>query len=127
MARKRTLPLLASLLALALGCNSGNEERFDTASESFIKAMHAIEEGDAATAMQALTASLDQLPTAEAYMERAKLYEDAGKHDEALQDCRSALEVDPENTDVQWLLGEYEKPEQKRFKGKFKNPPSSSK
>lgn len=127
MARNKVRWLIASLLTLAVGCGSGQEERFATARSSYLEAMQAIEEGDAAQAISALTASIDLMPTAAAYMERAKLYAAADKQQEALKDSRAALDLDPDNTDAQWLLGEIEKPAKQRFQGQFKTPPSSGK
>lgn len=125
MIRGASLPFYASLLVLSLGCGSKQDGGFETARDSYAEAMQAIEQGDTAKAMSALTASLDTMPTVTVYLERAKLYAADGKQEEALQDCRAALELKPENQDAKWLLAEIEKPADKRFKGKNQNPPSS--
>ncbi len=120
--------LFVSWLTLAVGCGSGQDkEQFNMASDAFLDAMQAIDKGDSAQAISSLTASLDLMPTAVAYIERAKLYVTADKLSEALRDSRAAVELEPDSTDAQWFLDEIEKPAKKRFKGKFKNPPSSGK
>jgi Tfp pilus assembly protein PilF len=127
MSRRASFPLIAGLLVVALGCGSKQDREFETARDSYAEAMQAIEQGDMAKAISALTASLATMPSVTVYMERAKLYAADGKQEEALQDCRAALELKPENQDAKWLFEEFEKPVDERFKGGRQNPPSSSK
>ena len=119
--------LLVSTLFMACGCGSSEEANFGSAREAYLEAMQAAQQGDTAKAIEGLTASLAAVPAAATYMERAKLYLAEGRQDEALQDCQAALELDPENEDVKWLLGEVKKPEKERFKGDQQAPPSSGK
>jgi len=125
MPKKTSALLLAGLLLVALGCGDKQDGKFTSAQESFAEAQQAIEQGDTAKAISALTTSLDTLPTVTVYLERAKLYAADGKQEEALQDCQAALELSPDNRDAKWLLTELKKPAEKRFEGKNENPPSS--
>jgi len=125
MSVKASLSLLVGLFLVVPGCGQQQDVKFETASDSFAEAKQAIEQGDTAKAFAALTKSLDTLPTVTVYLERAKLYAADGKQEEALQDCKAALELRPDNQDAKWLLAELEKPTEKRFKGNNQNPPSS--
>ena len=89
-----------------------------------VDARKAIGAGDTAKAMEALTASIEQEPNVWALMERSKLYLAEEKIDEAKADCAQAKELEPENIDIAWLLGEIDKPADKRFKGRNQFPPS---
>lgn len=119
--------LLCILLALAQGCDERPEERFGSAGEHFMRAQDALAAGDSAAAMEALNASIDAGPNPWAYLQRAQLHLEQGDADAAKADAEAGLETQPENRDLKWLATELRKPPQKRFKGRFAEPPSVSK
>ena len=116
----------AVLLLLPVGCLEKNPE-VKKSVNYLIEAREAIAAGDNAKAMEALNASIEAQPNNWALFERAKLQLEAGDEEAALASCEQALELDSESADVLWLKGEIEKPKAKRFKGRFKNPPSKGK
>ena len=50
-----------------------------------------------------------------------------GKDREALADCEAGMKLEPENSDLKWLVGQIKKPLAQRFKGRDQSPPSSYK
>lgn len=119
--------LFAMMVAVLFGgCDAGKSE-VTVSNNYFIEASRAIGAGDTVKAMEALNASLDIKPSVWAYMERAKLNLQNGDQQAALADCQAALAISPEDRDVLWLQAEIKKPASKRFKGRFKTPPSHSK
>ena len=59
--------------------------------------------------------------------ERANIYVEQGNEEAAIADCKAGLEVDSNDRDLNWLLAELEKPANKRFKGRFAQPPRAVK
>ena len=116
----------AVLVALA-GCGSDENAQFNEARDLFLEASSALQSGDSAKAIEAFTKCIEVMPSAEAYMERAKLYAEANRQEDAMKDCEAALEFSPENPDVLWLIEELKKPKEKRFQGKTAEPPSRGK
>jgi Tfp pilus assembly protein PilF len=125
----RKLTWLA-MLFLAIspgGCGDSGEVALTEEQNYFVAAAEALEAGDDAKALEMLTASIDTTPTRYAHFERAKLYEKQGEDEKALADCTAALALQPDDKDVLWLQGEIKKAKDKRFKGRFAQPPSAAK
>ena len=120
------LVLLACVLP-GIGCGDAEKAKTEAAVNHFVAAAKAIAEGDNEAALRELTASIEEKPSAWAYFQRAKVFLDDGKEKEAAEDCVKGLESDPKHRDLKWLQGELKKPAAKRFKGRFKNPPSAGK
>lgn len=120
-------PILVIVFLVVSGCGQRNSPEQQPATQHFLAAQEALAKGDKAAALQSFTASIDAKPTGWAYMERAKLYLDQGNADAAIADCEAGLAVEPENDDLEWLLGEAKKPAESRFKGKYAQPPSAKK
>jgi hypothetical protein len=120
---------LVLLLFLFPGIGCGGEEKGvpKAAMDHFVAASKAITAGDNETALRELTASIEEKPSAWAFYQRAKVMLETGKEGEAAQDCVQGLELDPAHRDLKWFAGELKKPVKKRFKGRFKNPPSARK
>lgn len=93
----------------------------------FREAMEAVAAGDKAKGMELLNECIQIKPSHYAYLERARLYMDQKDTPKAIDDCKKGLELDPENKELTWLLGELEKPEPERFKGPAALPPASRK
>ena len=118
--------LICGLLWTSGGCGGSQVEQID-AKNYFLEAQEALRQGDTTKAIAAFTASIESKPNAWAYMERAKLYAAAGQDQQALEDAQKAVELEPENSDTVWLVGELKKPAAQRFKGVFAVPPSARK
>jgi tetratricopeptide (TPR) repeat protein len=118
--------LLVGLLNVTGGCGGSDVEVMD-ARNYFLEAQEALKQGDTTKAIAAFTASIESKPNAWAYMERAKLNAAAGQDQQALDDAQKAVELEPENSDTAWLVGELKKPAAQRFKGIFAVPPSARK
>lgn len=125
-ATRRLFLKLASLgvVVVASGCGGSVEPEELIV---FKDAMAAITGGDRAKGMELLNKCIEIKPSHYAYFERAKLHMEAKETAKAIDDCNKALELDPGNKDITWLLGELKKPEPKRFKGPTELPPSSKK
>lgn len=119
--------LLLVSLAVVTGCGDSGEPKFDKATNHFIEAQAALESGDREKAMTHLDASIAGKPSVWAYRKRAELHLEMGNDQQALQDAKDGLALDPEDRDMKWLVGELAKPAAQRFKGRFANPPSASK
>lgn len=124
---------IASLLASSLvvvsaisGCGDDKPELSDSRNY-LVEAREAMNAGDNAKAMEMLKSSIEAQPNTWAYIELAKLQVEAGEDEAAMQNIEAGLALDPDSADMKWLKGELEKPEGKRFQGRFKNPPSASK
>jgi Tfp pilus assembly protein PilF len=117
---------LHACLALA-GCGQRDAVELTEEQNYFVLAADALNSGDDAKAMEMLTKSIETKPSRYAHYERAKLHEKQGADDQALADCAAALQLQPGDKDVLWLQGEIKKPKDKRFKGRFANPPSAAK
>jgi tetratricopeptide (TPR) repeat protein len=111
----------------ASGCGDSDKGVPEAAVNHFIAASKAIADGDREAALRELTASIEQKPTAWAYYQRAKVLLDGGQESEAADDCVKGLELEPDHRDLKWFAGELKKPAAKRFRGRYKNPPSASK
>lgn len=125
---RSTLPAAAAailLLPLA-GCGEKHSE-VKKSNELLIEARQAIVSGDTAKAIEALNASIEAQPNTWALFELAQLQLKEGDEQAALASCVQGLELDSESADILWLKGEIEKPAEKRFKGRFKFPPSQRK
>lgn len=124
-ARRRFLGVLSLAAAsVASGCGgTGEPEELIVYKE----AVAAIVAGDNAKGMELLNKCLEIKPSHYAYMERAKLYMSMKETQKAIDDCKKGLELDPQNKDLAWLLGELQKPEPKRFQGPAALPPASRK
>ncbi len=116
----------AHLLILAVGCGE-TTSKVPPAMNHIVEARRALAEGDQAKALESLTASIETDANVWAYYERAKIQLDRGDDQAATADCQALLELEPNNRDGKWLLGEIEKPAEKRFQGAQAQPPSSSK
>jgi len=119
------LLLLIGLLVVP-GCAEKHADVVDSRNY-LVEAREAILAGDSAKAMESLQASIKAKPNTWAYLELAKLQLAAGDDKAAIENCELGLKLDSSNADLRWLQGEANKPEGKRFKGRFKNPPSSGK
>jgi tetratricopeptide (TPR) repeat protein len=115
--------LLAS--AMPIGC--GGKEAKKKEDELYREAQVAISEGKTDEAIDKLTQSLEVKPTFYSYFSRALVYARQGKDREALADCEAGMKLEPENSDLKWLVGQIKKPPAQRFKGRDQSPPSSSK
>jgi tetratricopeptide (TPR) repeat protein len=115
--------LLASVLPV--GC--GGKEATKKEDQLYIEAQVALSEGKRDEALDKYTQSLEVKPTFYSYFARGWLYAREGKDREALADCEAGLKLEPENSDLKWLLGQIKKPPAQRFKGRDQSPPSSSK
>jgi lipoprotein NlpI len=113
--------ICGSLCLTLAGCS---REPFDEATQHMMAARTALSEDNKEVAMQELTAAIEKGGSAWAYFERAKLHADAGDTDAAKADCRKALEIDPENDEIKWYLGQLDRPSDQRFQSP---PPSASK
>ena len=125
----RSLWPAAAAVALVLpvaGCGEKHAE-VKHSNDLLIEARQAITAGDTAKAIEALNASIEAKPNTWALFELAQLQLGEGDEQAALASCDKGLELDPESADILWLKGEIEKPEEKRFKGRFKFPPSQRK
>jgi tetratricopeptide (TPR) repeat protein len=118
--------MVCCLLVSAVGCGSG-EFKLDPEANYFVQAQAALEQGTIDEALDLLSKSIEVKPQAYAHYQRARIYVDREEDSLAIDDCKRGLELEPENRDLQWLLGELQKPKNSRFKGKFKDPPGASK
>lgn len=109
-----------------LGCGGKDGPPMSEANRLFLEAQELLAEGKTDQAMETLTASIAADPTMWAYAERAKLRAQAGNEQAAIEDCDAALKIFPADPDLLWLKGEFEKPKDKRFQGRFKTPPSAN-
>lgn len=127
--RQRSIAIgatFATSATLLLGCRE-SEQSFGAAGEHLIAAREALAAGDSAAALVSLNASIEAEPNVWAYIERAKLRGERGEIEAAQADCRAGLELLPENRDLKWMLAEFEKPANQRFKGRNATPPTASK
>jgi tetratricopeptide (TPR) repeat protein len=111
-------------MALASGCGGSVEPEELVV---FKEAMAAVAAGDKAKGMELLNQCLEIKPSHYAYLERARLRMEAKEVPQAIDDCKKGLELDPQNSELQWLLSQLEKPEGQRFKGPDALPPASRK
>ncbi|WP_428307717.1 hypothetical protein [Lacipirellula sp.] len=118
----QALTLVAALLA-CLGC-SGEQAPVSNANQLFIDAQAQLKTGNREEALKLFTASVDAEPSTWSLFERAKLHEQLGNDQAALDDCTAALAIEPGDRDVEWLQRELKKPKAQRFKGSLANPPS---
>jgi Tfp pilus assembly protein PilF len=111
----------AGLLSIG-GCGSSapsTEKSYD----HFVAAAKALETGDKETALTELSATIEKAPSDWAYFERARLLAESGREQEAAADVQKGLELAPQNANLKWLDAELKKPADKRFQGKFAQPP----
>jgi outer membrane protein assembly factor BamD len=120
------LLLLAALVLLEPGCGGGRPPMTE-ANQRFLEAQEFLAKGMTDEAMDSLDASIAANPTVWAYRERANLLAQQGNDKAALEDCRAALAISPDDPDILWLQGEFAKPAAERFVGRFKTPPSANK
>ena len=116
----------SSAALLLLGCGT-NQTPLSEANQRFLEALDLVSKGKMDEAMTSLNASIVAEPTVWAYRERAKLFGQQGNEKAALEDCRAALALAPEDPDILWLQAEFAKPKAERFQGRFKSPPSDNK
>jgi tetratricopeptide (TPR) repeat protein len=109
---------------LVSGCDQPSEK--DQADDEYRAAQTAIAGGDKRQAISRLDNAIELQPTFYAYFLRAQMHLETGDTNAALRDCKSGLEIDPENRDLKWLLVEAKKPTAARFKGVNARPPSAS-
>ena len=119
------MPLFV-LFLLTAGCGEKNQE-IGASRNHLFDARKAIRDGDTAKAIASLNASIESQPNVWAYFELAVQHLKAGDEQAALANCEKVLELKPEMADALWFKGELQKPEPRRFIGRFKNPPSSRK
>jgi len=72
--------------------NFYSEEAFRYFQEAYKKQM----DGQLDEAIQLYSKSIETLPTAEAYTFRGWAYSFQGRYDEAIQECRKAIDIDPD-------------------------------
>ncbi|BBO30791.1 hypothetical protein [Lacipirellula parvula] len=118
----RSLALIAALLA-CVGCG-GEQAPVSNANQLYIDAQAQLTAGNREEAIKLLTASIDAEPMTWSLFERAKLHEQLGNDQAALDDCKAALAIEPGDRDLEWLQSELKKPKAQRFKGSFAKPPS---
>ena len=123
----QAVTLAIASVAMGVGCGGSGEIELTEEQDFFVAAAEALASGDQAKAMEMLTKSIEAKPSRYAHFERAKLYEQQGEDQKALEDCAAALQIQPGDRDVLWLQGELKKAKDKRFKGRFANPPSAAK
>ena len=119
------LLVLTSAMLLLSGCGA-NRSPVSDANQHFLEAIDFLAKEKMDKAMDALNASIAADPTVWAYRERAKLRAHLGNDRAALEDCRAALLLSPDDPDILWLQGEFAKPAAERFQGRFKKPPSDN-
>ena len=127
MNRVHVWSVVLAVLFSGIGCGETEKGVPKAAVNHFVAATKAIAEGDNETALRELAASIEQKPTAWAYYQKAKVLLDDGKESEAIEDCEQGLKINPDHQDLKWFAGELKKPVKRRFKGRFKNPPSAGK
>ena len=106
-----------------LGCGDG-QPPVSNANQLFIDAQAQLTSGNREEALKLLTASIEAEPSTWSLVERAKLQEQLGNDQAALDDCTAALALEPGDPDIEWLQRELKKPKAQRFKGSFSKPPS---
>jgi Tfp pilus assembly protein PilF len=117
----RTLCLLAASALSICGC--GGSPSTGKSYDHFVAAAKALETGDKETALTELSATLATTPSDWAYFERARLFAESGRDQEAAADVQKGLELAPQNANLKWLDAELKKPADNRFQGKFAQPP----
>lgn len=114
---------LAAALLSCCGCG-GEQVTVSNANQLFIDAQAQLTAGNREEALKLLTASIEAEPSTWSLVERAKLQEQLGNDQAALDDCTAALALEPGDPDIEWLQRELKKPKAQRFKGSFAKPPS---
>ena len=123
-----TFPVVASLLAVSLLAGCGKRVTVeDEAAALYEKADEVAKAGNQQQALELLGQSIAKKPASWNYLKRARLHMDLGNESAALDDCNAGLQLDPQDTDLQWLSAELKKPKKTRFKGAASEPPSASK
>lgn len=120
---------LQALGFVLLSCAACDSNTYDAPAEQekYFQAQDAIAENNPQEAIRLLSESLEIKPTPYAYLQRARLFIDAGQQEQAIADCQAGLELAPDNKDLQWLLDECRKPAERRFQDRQSVPPSSFK
>jgi tetratricopeptide (TPR) repeat protein len=121
-----SLFLAIAMPSALLSCGGKNEPPVSEANRLFIEAQDLRAQGKNDEAIQKLTASIAVEPTLWAYTERAKLYAKTGNDQAAIEDCEAALKIFPNEPDLLWLKGEFNKPKDQQFHGRFATPPSAN-
>lgn len=109
--------------ATCLGCGDG-QQPVSNANQLFIDAQSQLTSGNREEALKLFSASIEAEPSTWSLVERAKLHEQLGNEQAALDDCTAALALEPGDPDIEWLQRELKKPKAQRFKGSFAKPPS---
>jgi len=118
----RCITIGAIALALA-GCRP----EFDNTTQYMMEAQQALANGDQNAAIEKYTAAIESSSDPTAYFERARLYADLGRLEEATADCNKAKELGYKAADVDWLSKQIQRPEAQRFRGPQALPPSHNK
>ncbi len=118
--------LLAVVFVLAAGCGY-SEPKLDEAATLFVEAKQALGDGNNEKAIELLSTSIAARPDPWALWERAKIYAENGADDDAKDDIKAGLDLDPEHADLLWLQNEMKKRPTSRFKGRSSEPPSANK
>jgi tetratricopeptide (TPR) repeat protein len=121
--KKRRLLAFVPLVLLSAGCESEQKRLEDL----YTQAAAAVEAGDHTQAVELFDELIAARPQAGLYFERALAKTKSGDDAGAREDCALGLELNPENRDLKWLLGEIKKEPPQRFKGKNQQPPGRSK
>jgi tetratricopeptide (TPR) repeat protein len=127
-AARRRIKLIPRLLFTACflcGCASEEPPLADS-TQKYIEAKELIDKGQKDEALAALNASIEDNPTLWALRDRARIYAEQGNDEAARKDIEAALEASPDDVDVLWIQGELAKPTDRRFQGRFKEPPGSN-
>ena len=120
--REGILTITLSVVSLFVGCGPQTEEIGD-ATEHFLAAQEALDAGNTELAIDELSKSLALKPDVWGYYQRAQLLVELDRTDEAIADCEAGLALDSSHAQLKWLHGELKKPKDKRFRGRYKNPP----
>jgi len=112
------------VLAALVGCEAEKQE-LGSATDHFLAAQDALAKGDNEAALKELDASILAGPDSWAYYQRARLLTDKGEVEKALADCAAGLAIDPAHVELKWLQGELNKPADRRFQGRNKEPPAA--
>ena len=115
--------VLVAVLLLGSGCST-EEAPVSNANQLFIDAQAQLTSGNREQALELLNASIEAEPSTWSLLERAKLNEQLGNDQAALEDCAAVRALEPDDPDAGWLEGELKKPKALRFKGSFAQPPS---
>lgn len=117
--------LATSLFMGELGCSGRGSGKMvhGEGAKFYIEALK-VRTQDEAKCLELLDKSIELLPTESAYFHRGWIYAKQGKFEQAQENVRAGLELEPTSSNLLWLEAELKKPVDKRS---FKAPPSVGK